>query len=166
MATTQVETVSTSADKAKLVLAAALVVGGVVAFYMLGQKDLWMRVVALFVLLAAGVATFFTSEPGTQLIAYGQDSIREVVDRLKAIGVRRIVGVGQFPVWHYAVPKLIAREYRDGRASPAAAATSPPMRSSNNLEARTFAADQNARRWFLSAGATFMSPPMTRASAE
>ena len=53
-----VETISTGADKAKLALAAALVVGAVVAFYALGQKDLWLRIVALF--------------------AYGQDSIREV----------------------------------------------------------------------------------------
>ena len=73
-----VETVSTAADKAKLALAAALVVGAVVAFYMLGQKDLWMRVAALVVLLAAAAATFFTSEQGRQLIAYGQDSVREV----------------------------------------------------------------------------------------
>ena len=37
-----------------------------------------MRVGALLVLLAAAVATFFTSEPGKQLIAYGRDSAREV----------------------------------------------------------------------------------------
>ena len=73
-----VETVSTAADKAKLAVAAALVVGAVVAFYALGQKDLWMRVGALLLLLIAAVATFFTSEPGRQLIAYGQDSVREV----------------------------------------------------------------------------------------
>ena len=73
-----VETVSTAADKAKLALAAALVVGAVVAFYMLGQRDLWLRVVALIVLLIVAAATFFTSEPGKQLIAYGKDSIREV----------------------------------------------------------------------------------------
>jgi preprotein translocase subunit SecE len=73
-----VETVSTAADKAKLALAAALVVGAVVAFYMLGQQDLWLRVVALIVLLIAAAATFFTSEPGKQLIAYGKDSVREV----------------------------------------------------------------------------------------
>src|SRR3954464_11927796 len=73
-----VETVSTAADKAKLALAAALVVGAVVAFYALGQKDLWMRVAALVVLMAMGVATFFSSEHGKQLIAYGQDSVREV----------------------------------------------------------------------------------------
>ena len=39
---------------------------------MLGQQDLWLRVAALLVLLVAAVATFFTSEPGKQLIAYGQ----------------------------------------------------------------------------------------------
>ena len=76
--TPSVETISTGADKAKLAIAAALVVGAVVAFYALGQKDLWLRVAALIVLMAAAVATFFTSEPGKQLIAYGQDSIREV----------------------------------------------------------------------------------------
>jgi preprotein translocase subunit SecE len=50
----------------------------VVAFYMLGKQDLWLRVVALLVLVAAAVATFFTSEHGKQLIAFGRDSVREV----------------------------------------------------------------------------------------
>jgi preprotein translocase subunit SecE len=73
-----VETITSGADKAKLAAAAALVVAAVVAFYALGQQDLWLRVVALLVLMIVAVATFFTSEPGKQLIAYGQDSIREV----------------------------------------------------------------------------------------
>jgi len=73
-----VETVSTAADKAKLAAAAALVVAAVVVFYALGQQDLWLRVVALLVLMIVAVATFFTSEPGKQLIAYGKDSVREV----------------------------------------------------------------------------------------
>jgi preprotein translocase subunit SecE len=76
--TQSVETVTTTADKAKLATAALLVVGAVVAFYMLGQQDLWLRVVALLALMVAAAATFFTSEPGKQLIAYGQDSVREV----------------------------------------------------------------------------------------
>ena len=74
----QVETVSTGADKAKLALSVALLVGAVVAFYMLGKQDLWLRVVALLMLVAAAVATFFTSESGKQLIAFGRDSVREV----------------------------------------------------------------------------------------
>jgi preprotein translocase subunit SecE len=73
-----VETVSTAADKAKLAVAALLVLGAIAAFYLLGQKDLWMRVGALLLLLLAAVAAFFTSESGRQLIAFGRDSSREV----------------------------------------------------------------------------------------
>jgi preprotein translocase subunit SecE len=74
----QVETVTSGADKAKLAVAGLLVVGAVVAFYALAQQDLWVRTAALIIVLAAAVATFFTSEPGRQLIAYGNDSVREV----------------------------------------------------------------------------------------
>ncbi len=76
-ANTQVETVSTSADKAKLAGAALLMVGGVAAFYLLTKQDMWQRVLALIVLLLAAVALFFTSEAGKQLIAFGRDSVRE-----------------------------------------------------------------------------------------
>ena len=73
-----VETVSTGADKAKLAVAGVLVIAAVAAFYALGKQDLWLRTAALVVVLAAAVATFFTSESGRQLIAYGKDSVREV----------------------------------------------------------------------------------------
>ena len=73
-----VETVSTSADKAKLAVAGLLVIGAVAAFYALGKQDLWLRVVALIALLVAAAAVFFVSEPGRQLIAYGQESVKEV----------------------------------------------------------------------------------------
>jgi preprotein translocase subunit SecE len=49
-----------------------------VAFYALGKQDLWVRIVALLVLLAASIALFFTAESGKQLIAFGRDSVREV----------------------------------------------------------------------------------------
>ena len=75
---TEVETVSTGADKAKLAVAGLLVIGAVVAFYALGKQDLWLRVVAMLALMALGVVVFFTSEPGKALIAYGRDSAREV----------------------------------------------------------------------------------------
>ena len=73
-----IETVSSGADKAKLGVAVALVVVAVVAFYLLGQQDLWMRVGALLLLLIGAAAVFFSSEPGKELIAYGRDSVREV----------------------------------------------------------------------------------------
>ena len=74
----QVETVSTPADKAKLAAAGVLVIAAVAVFYLLGKQDLWMRVAALALLMIAAIATFFTSEPGKQLIAYGRDSAKEV----------------------------------------------------------------------------------------
>jgi len=74
----QVETVSTGADKAKLAVAVLLLVGGIVVFYVLAGKDLWLRVLALLVLLAGAVAMFFTAESGKQLIAFGRDSVKEV----------------------------------------------------------------------------------------
>jgi preprotein translocase subunit SecE len=78
MSNPQIETVSTGADKAKLAAAGILVIAAVAVFYVLGKQDLWMRVGALLVLLAAAIATFFVSEPGKQLIAFGRDSVREV----------------------------------------------------------------------------------------
>jgi preprotein translocase subunit SecE len=78
MSNPQVETVSTGADKAKLAASGVLVIAAVAAFYALGKQDLWLRVGALILLLVAAVALFFTSESGKQLIAFGQDSAREV----------------------------------------------------------------------------------------
>jgi preprotein translocase subunit SecE len=75
---TQVETVATGADKAKLAGSVLLLLAGIVAFYYLGKQDLWVRVLALLALLGAAVALFFTSESGKQLIAFGRDSVREV----------------------------------------------------------------------------------------
>jgi preprotein translocase subunit SecE len=77
-ANTEIETVSTGADKAKLAAAALLVVGGVVAYYVLAKQGLFIRVGALLALAAAGVVLFFLSEHGRQLIAYGRESVREV----------------------------------------------------------------------------------------
>ena len=74
----QIETVHTGADKAKLVAAALLLLGGIVAFYVLSRMDLWVRVIALIALVALAVALFFTSESGKQLIAFGKESVREV----------------------------------------------------------------------------------------
>jgi len=74
----QIETVQTGADKAKLAGAAVLLLGGIAAFYVLERSELWIRVVALLVLVAVAVAVFFTSEPGRQLIAFGKESIKEV----------------------------------------------------------------------------------------
>ena len=71
-----IETVSPAADKAKLTAAALLLVGAVAAYYLIKQAD-WIRWAALIALLLAAVATFFTAEPGKQLLAFGRDAWRE-----------------------------------------------------------------------------------------
>jgi preprotein translocase subunit SecE len=78
MATSQVETVSTGADKAKLGIAVALVIGALVAFYLLSKQGQIAQWGALVVGLAAAVAVFATSEPGRQFVAFGRDAWREV----------------------------------------------------------------------------------------
>ena len=78
MATTQVETVSTSADKAKLAAALALVIGAIAAFYLLGKQGQIAQWGALIACLVAAVVVFMISEPGKQFVAFGRDSWREV----------------------------------------------------------------------------------------
>lgn len=78
MTNPQVETVSSGSDKAKLAVAALLVVGAVVVFYLLGKQDMWARVAALLAMIAVAAGVFLTSEPGRELIAFGRDSAREL----------------------------------------------------------------------------------------
>ena len=61
MATSQVETVSTGADKAKLAASAALVVAALAGFYLLGKQGPLAQWAALLVGLAAAVALFFNN---------------------------------------------------------------------------------------------------------
>jgi preprotein translocase subunit SecE len=78
MSTTQVQTVQTGADKAKIAVAALLVVGALVAFYLLTKQGALAQWAALLVGLAAAVVVFLTSESGRALVAFGRDATREV----------------------------------------------------------------------------------------
>ena len=74
----QVETVTTSADKAKLAAAVLLLIGALAAYYGLAKQGALVQWASLIVLLIAGLVVFFMSESGKALIAYGRDSWREV----------------------------------------------------------------------------------------
>lgn len=78
MASTQVETVSTGADKAKLSLAAALVLAALVGFYFMAGQGPLIQWVVLIAGLVAAVVVFAVSEPGKQFLAFGRDAVREV----------------------------------------------------------------------------------------
>ena len=78
MASSQVETVSTTADKAKLGLAVALVLASLVGFYLLAKQGQVAQWGALIAGLVAAVVVFLSSELGRQFLAFGRDSVREV----------------------------------------------------------------------------------------
>ena len=78
MASSQVETVSTTADKAKLGLAIALLLASLTGFYMLAKQGQLAQWGALIAGLVAAVVVFLSSESGKQLLAFGRDSVREV----------------------------------------------------------------------------------------
>jgi preprotein translocase subunit SecE len=78
MATSQVETVSTGADKAKLGAAIALVLAALAGYYLLGRQGPVAQWGVLLVGLAAAFVVFITSEPGKEFVAFGRDSWKEV----------------------------------------------------------------------------------------
>lgn len=78
MASTEVETVSTVADKAKLALAAGLVLAALAGFYLTSKQGQLVQWGVLVVGLAAAVFVFAISEAGKQLLAFGRDAVREV----------------------------------------------------------------------------------------
>ena len=78
MATSQVETVTTGADKAKLGGAIVLVIAALVAFYVLGKQGQVAQWGALVLGLAAAFVVFMTSEAGKAFAAFGRDSWKEV----------------------------------------------------------------------------------------
>jgi preprotein translocase subunit SecE len=77
MATSEVQTVSSGADKAKLGVAVALLLAGFVAFYLLSGKGALAQWGALVAGVVASVVVFGVSESGRQLLAFGRDAWRE-----------------------------------------------------------------------------------------
>ena len=78
MATTQVQTVSTTAEKAKLAASGVLVLAALAAYFLLAKQGAPAQWSAFLVLLVLAVVSFFVSEPGKELIAFGRDAWREV----------------------------------------------------------------------------------------
>ncbi len=78
MSSTDVETVHTGADKAKLLLSVVLFVGAFAAFFSLKSQGALAQWGALVAGIALAVVSFLTSDAGRRLVAFGKDSVREV----------------------------------------------------------------------------------------
>ena len=78
MATSQIETVSTGVDKAKLAAAVLLVLASIAGFYLLSKQGPAVQWGALLVGLMVAAGVFLISESGKRLVAFARDSWREV----------------------------------------------------------------------------------------
>jgi preprotein translocase subunit SecE len=78
MSAANIENVTTTAEKAKLVLVVALVVAALAGFYALTEQGQIVQWLALVGGLVAAVVVFLLSLPGRQLVAFGSDAWREV----------------------------------------------------------------------------------------
>ena len=78
MATSQVETVNSGADKAKLGAALLLALAGFVAYFVLSSQAAYVRWVALLAGVIAGSALFMFSAFGRSFWAFALDSEREL----------------------------------------------------------------------------------------
>lgn len=78
MATSQIETVSTGVDKAKLALSVVLLLAALAGFYFLAKRGAVAQWGVLLVGLALAVGVFLVSESGKRFIAFCRDSYREV----------------------------------------------------------------------------------------
>jgi preprotein translocase subunit SecE len=77
MSNQPVQTVSTSADKAKVVLAICAAIAGVVGFYFLSDKPTVVRAGALLAGLIVAIALAWTSVSGQSFLTFAKEAIRE-----------------------------------------------------------------------------------------
>ncbi|MBP1205423.1 preprotein translocase subunit SecE [Duganella sp. 1411] len=77
MSNQSVQTVSTSNDKIKVVLAIAVAIAGVVGFYYLSDKPALVRAGALVAGLAFAVLLLWTSSTGREFLNFAKEAVRE-----------------------------------------------------------------------------------------
>ena len=72
------EITANPADRIKMLGAAALVVGGLILFYLFGQFSFLYRVLALLVVLAVAVFLYLQTAHGVRTLGFFKDSRTEV----------------------------------------------------------------------------------------
>jgi len=77
MSNQSVQTVTTSADKAKMTLAVCAVIAGVVGFYLLAGQATLVRAGALVAGLLLAVAFAWTSQSGRSFVSFAGEAVRE-----------------------------------------------------------------------------------------
>ena len=71
-------TQNSMADKIKLVIAVALVAGGIAGYYLLAAQSILLRVLAVIAGIVAGIAVAWVSAPGQEFLGFARESLAEV----------------------------------------------------------------------------------------
>ena len=77
MSNQTIENVTSGADRAKVALAVAAVVAGIVGYYLLAQQPAIARVGAVLAGLLVGAGLAYTATPGQRFFAFARDSWNE-----------------------------------------------------------------------------------------
>jgi len=77
MANSNIETVGSVADKIKVLLAIAAVVGGIAGFYLLAQQPTVLRIASVLAGLIVGAIIGLTSEPGRRFFGFAKEAAAE-----------------------------------------------------------------------------------------
>jgi len=117
---TDIQTVTSSKDKALVGLAGLLVLVGVVGFSFWSEQPMLLRVGLLLGGLALGLVTAWFSEPGKRFIEFARDGYEETKritwptrdETLKTTGVVFLF-VGVMAVFLFAVDKIVEKALYD-----------------------------------------------------
>jgi peptidoglycan/LPS O-acetylase OafA/YrhL len=113
------------------------------------------------IVVLGGLWNVYSQQDTPETIAEG---LGATVGRLRAIGVRRIIGVGQFPLWDILPAKILGSIYEsNGKESDSAGELLKENRHVMSVDIRVI--DSTIRAAFIAAGAEFISPSATLCNA-
>jgi preprotein translocase subunit SecE len=78
MSVSTVETVSSAAERFRLVAALALAIAAIAGFYAFSKQGIWVQLAVLLAGWVAALVLFLVSDLGKRFLAYCKDSVREV----------------------------------------------------------------------------------------
>jgi preprotein translocase subunit SecE len=77
MSNQTVETVSSTADRAKVVIAVLAVVAGIVGYYLLGKQAFVLRLASILLGVGVALAIVWSSAPGRRFVGFARDAWSE-----------------------------------------------------------------------------------------
>jgi peptidoglycan/LPS O-acetylase OafA/YrhL len=89
------------------------------------------------------------------------DVIRKTVKKLKSMGVKHVVAIGQFPIWEVPPPKILARSFRMAAFGWGPVGPIISERNREFLNPSTFARSDEISHAFKAAGAIVVTPLST-----